>query len=283
MGVFFFISGYIWERTAQISNVKEGMTYLIKKTIQIMLPFMVWSFLVYPYFFQTDWKSWNIELIIQEFTNPHLWFLLTLYAYGFYFVLFKLFNKLGGAKLGIAFWLTSIAILTFIWYKYEMFKLALLYMPYFAAGTLMSQTNTTEKIFNNHLISNIGLLCIFLLMAFWTSGATSMLNIGIKLIVTFSVILLTYMTCTCLSWNKHFDNFIIECGKQSLPIYIIHWNFLHIFDIKPVLPQNELLAFIPVFLFAVIICYTCILFKKIIQLFPVMNLFLFGDYQKHLK
>lgn len=96
MGVFFFISGYIWERTAQISNVKEGMTYLIKKTIQIMLPFMVWSFLVYPYFFQTDWKSWNIELIIQEFTNPHLWFLLTLYAYGFYFVLFKLFNKWGG-------------------------------------------------------------------------------------------------------------------------------------------------------------------------------------------
>lgn len=280
MSIFFFISGFIWAKTARIETWNDGLHYVIKKTIQLMLPFIVWTFIVAPYFFQTNWETWTFAKIVDEFVNPHLWFLLTLYGYTFYFVIFKIFNKQGGVKTGILFWMTVLFILTAIWYKWHMFKLATLYLPYFALGTLVSQKNLTEKLASNRILSTLSLLSVFLLLGYWESGHTSLLNIGIKLIVSLSMILVTYAVCNKLNWNKYFDKFILMCGKYSLAIYIMHWSFLHIIDEKPLIVQNELIAFIPMLIIAILICYTCVLFKNIIALFPVADFLLFGNYKK---
>lgn len=98
MSIFFFISGFIWAKTARIETWNDGLHYVIKKTIQLMLPFIVWTFIVAPYFFQTNWETWTFAKIVDEFVNPHLWFLLALYGYTFYFVIFKIFNKQGGGE-----------------------------------------------------------------------------------------------------------------------------------------------------------------------------------------
>ena len=277
MAVFFFISGFIWEKTAKVNTAKEGLSYLWKKTIQIMLPFIVWTFLVYPYFFQTNWKVWSFKEIVNEFTEPHLWFLLTLYGYCFYFVAFRLINRWGGVKSGVAFWTISFIVLGAIWYKFGIFKLAALYMPYFAIGTLVPKNNIMETVSSNKFVTTIALSSIFLLMNFWNSGHTSLTNIALKVLVSLATILIVYVICTKLNWNRLWDCFIIECGKCSLAIYIMHWSFLHIFDEKPMIVQNELIAFVPILVIAVIICYACMLLKNIIQLFPTADLVLFGN------
>lgn len=278
MAVFFFISGYIWERTAKIDNIKESIFYLGKKAIQIMLPFIVWTFFIYPYCFQIEWQVWNMKSIVCEFSNPHLWFLLTLYGYTFYFVIFKFVNKLGGVKLSICFWIIVIIALGTIFYKFGMFKFATLYIPYFALGTLVASSNGMEKMLSNNLLSTTALVIIFLLTCFWESGHTNLVNIGVKILVSLSVIIVTYLICTKLTWNQYWNNFIIKCGKYSLAIYIIHWNFLHIFDEKLMIVQNELVAFIPILLFSILICYTCILFKDIIKIFLFADILLFGNH-----
>lgn len=275
MAVFFFISGYIWEKTAHINNMAEAMSFLVKKTRQLLLPLLVWN-IVTPYFFHTDWQLPTVSTFVEVFTEPHLWFLLTLYGYCFYFVLFKLFNKWGG-RYGIAFWVLSYILLFIVWRKFGLFKFETLYFVYFAVGTLVAGNKwVEEKGLSNSVVSVLSFIAILLLTNFWVSGQTSVLNVVIKMVVSCSVIVVTYLSCTRLNWNVHFDSFIRQCGQFSLAIYVMHWIFLHVWtDVD--IPQNELLAFFPVFLYAVIICYACILLKKIVALSPFMDFVLFGN------
>ena len=164
-----------------------------------------------------------------------------------------------------------------MWRKFGLFKLETLYFIYFALGTVVAGAKwVEEKGLSNSIVSALSFVVILLLTDFWVSGHTSVLNIVIKVIVSCGVIVVTYLSCTRLSWNRYFDSFIQECGRFSLAIYVMHWIFLHVgtgIDI----PQNELLAFIPVFVYAIIICQVCILLKKIVALSPFMDFVLFGN------
>lgn len=90
MAVFFFVSGYILEKTAHIESYGDAMRFLRKKTIQLALPLIVWQLVCYRYFFSTDWQPLGIADVLSVFTQPKLWFLLTLYGYMFAFVAYRL-------------------------------------------------------------------------------------------------------------------------------------------------------------------------------------------------
>lgn len=277
MGVFFFISGFIWNKTAHINNIKDAIIYFIKKTIQILVPFISWTFFMHTYCFQKNWQVWSISQIIHEFREPHLWFLLSLYGYSFYFIIYKIVNKYIGFKLSILFWLFSFCVLGIIWYEFKWFKMEVLYMPYFVMGVIFSQDKTIDKIFSNKIITTLSLFCIFTLLVFWESGHTSIINILIKLIISFSIILIIYLICKNDNWNQFISIFIMNCGKDSLAIYVMHWSFLKLLETKYLIVQNELLAFIPILLFSILICYVCIFFRKIISYSPFFDTILLGN------
>lgn len=163
-----------------------------------------------------------------------------------------------------------------VWRKFGSFKLETLYFIYFALGTLIAKSGLEEKAFSNNIVTAISFVAVLLMTDFWVSGQTSVLNIIIKIVVSCSVIVITYLSCTRLNWNVKFDNFIIQCGQFSLAIYVMHWMFLRIWT-EIDIPQNELLAFLPVLLYGVVICYVCILLKKILALSPLMDFVLFGN------
>lgn len=94
MAVFFFISGYIIEKTSRIENTKDFFIFLKKKTIQLMLPFIMWQFIVRKFFFVTDWQMLTWSDIMDGFIHPSLWFLLTLYGYMFAFAGFRIIANL---------------------------------------------------------------------------------------------------------------------------------------------------------------------------------------------
>lgn len=96
MGVFFFVSGYILNKTTHMDGCRGTMNFLFKKTVQLMLPFLVWGLLVNRYFFQDSWTAITVLDIENEFFNPHLWFLLTLYGYCFLFAGYKVVSNLVG-------------------------------------------------------------------------------------------------------------------------------------------------------------------------------------------
>lgn len=279
MALFFFISGFILETTAKITTLKESALFLLKKSSQLLLPFAVWTFFADKYFFQTEWAALSADSILSEIINPHLWFLPTLFCFSILFTINKFSIKGGGGRFSILFWGFIAVTLLLIWYRWGILKMSALYIIYFAAGTILSQNKSVDKLFQNQILATLALAIIVLCLPFWQSGATSMINISTKIAISFSVILIIYNLCTRLTWSKWWDKFILECGKFSLAIYVSHWCFLHIFDTKPTIVQNELLVFIPIFGFAILICLTCILFKKIVQLFPAADFLLFGEYK----
>lgn len=282
MAVFFFISGYIIEKTSRIENTKDFFIFLKKKTIQLMLPFIMWQFIVRKFFFVTDWQMLTWSDIMDGFIHPSLWFLLTLYGYMFAFAGFRiianleikrLHNKWGGVK--IIYFLFIEFALFLAWKLTGDFRLATLYLPYFSAGIFLSTFNK-EKWLGNKIMGTISLLIISLCTCFWISGATSITNIILKIFVSFAVIQLTYIICQ-INWNIKQDDFVRQCGICSLSIYVIHWTFLPMTPYSPLLPQNELYGLIITTLLGIIIAYACILINQLIGLLPIMRLLLLGQ------
>ncbi len=276
MGVFFFVSGYILNKTTHMDGFRATMNFLFKKTVQLMLPFLVWGLLVNRYFFQDSWTAITVLDIENEFLNPHLWFLLTLYGYCFLFAGYKVVSNLvGGGKFTLLYWIIVIIIMFVVWYELKCLKMATLYVIYFAVGVFISKIKR-ENLFANQLFTTVSLLMIFLLLAFWTSGSTSLLNIAVKIVVSFSVIQITYRLCTEMKWYKPWDTFILSCGKNSIAIYVVHWTFLHFFDKAPMMIQNELFSFIIMLIGGVLISVTCLLFHRIVRLSPILDMLMFG-------
>lgn len=279
MAVFFFISGFIWEKTARVETLSAAGKFLVKKTRQLFLPLVVWNF-VSPFFFTTDWQMLTLADVVEAYREPHLWFLLTLYGYAFYFAAFRIFSKWGGQKIGVCFWILALAALFVVWRKFGWFKFETLYFVYFAFGVLISRFRKEERVLGNQWTVGLSLVCVLLLTAFWSSGATSLTNIVVKVAVSFSVICLTYLCCTRFVWISPCESFIQLCGRCSLAIYILHWPFTHLTATKFEWPQTELLAFVPIVIYGILICYVCIGLKLVVSLSRVMNFLLFGEVLK---
>ena len=274
MAVFFFVSGYIIEQTASIDSMADGIKFLKKKTIQLLLPLLVWQLVCNRYFFSTDWTWWTMADIQDVFLHPCLWFLLTLYGFMFLFVGYKiLMHRCGGVK--IVYWLLAQVCLAIVWKYTGEFKLATLYLVYFAMG-VMVKAYGKEAWLCHKTTAAISVLVICLATCFWTSGATSVMNILLKVMVSFAVIQLIYILCTESKWNMLADRFVQRCGICSIAIYILHWAFLPLSPYHPLLPQNELIGLLVTSLGALVIAYVCCCLFELIKRIPMLSLWIFG-------
>lgn len=85
IGIFFFVSGYILDKVVCLNSFYEVLIFILKKTIQLMVPFFVWGVIAKHYFFAVSPSAITFEDLISQWTAPTLWFLLTLYGYMYYF------------------------------------------------------------------------------------------------------------------------------------------------------------------------------------------------------
>lgn len=92
IGVFFFVSGYIINKVSKINDIKSAGIFILKKTSQLMIPFLLWGLIVNKYTMDTI-STVGMEYFIAQWKNPTLWFLLTLYGYMFIFICFKLLEN----------------------------------------------------------------------------------------------------------------------------------------------------------------------------------------------
>ena len=277
MAVFFFVSGYIIEQTASIDSMADGIKFLKKKTLQLLLPLLVWQLVCNRYFFSTDWTWWTMADIQDVFLHPCLWFLLTLYGFMSLFVGYKLLMHRytsGGVK--IVYWLLAQVCLAIVWKATGEFKLATLYLIYFALGVMVNAFSK-EAWLCHKTTATISVLVICLATCFWTSGATSVMNILLKVMVSFAVIQLIYILCTECKWNMLVDRFVQRCGVCSIAIYILHWAFLPLSPYHPLLPQNELIGLLVTISFAIVISAVCCQLYGYLCKMPMVRLFLFGQ------
>lgn len=166
--------------------------------------------------------------------------------------------------------------LAIVWKYTGEFKLATLYLVYFALG-VMVKAYGKEAWLCHKTTAAISVLVICLATCFWTSGATSVMNILLKVVVSFAVIQLIYILCTECKWNMLADRFVQRCGICSIAIYILHWAFLPLSPYHPLLPQNELIGFLVTISFAIVISAVCCQLYGYSCKMPMIRLLLFGQ------
>lgn len=103
MGLFFFVSGFIIDYTTRIENWRDVRFFLWKKTVQLLVPLYVWTFVVRLFVFRPDWLLPDKHVVIDELIHPQLWFLHVLFIYMVFFALYKLIEtkiKRAGGEFG---------------------------------------------------------------------------------------------------------------------------------------------------------------------------------------
>lgn len=235
---------------------------------------MTWPLIIRRYFFQDDWSILTIQEIINEILQPSLWFLPVLYLYCVLFIGNAYLKNTFGKAI---YWIMISILLLIFWHFTGICKNAAIYIIYFAAGAIINNSNKLfAYIFGNKFLGTVAIMSICLLLGFWTSSKTSVLNIILKVIISFSVIIVTYLICSKVQWNNKISDYMEMCGKYSLAIYVVHWIFLPIVPSKILYTQNEILALITFSIVAILISYVCIGIKKLISFFPVLDILMFG-------
>lgn len=73
MGVFFFVSGYIINKTSNINNIYSCFSFIKKKFLQLIIPLLFWGILTH-YLFAKDVYLISYEDLYSQWKEPHLWY-----------------------------------------------------------------------------------------------------------------------------------------------------------------------------------------------------------------
>lgn len=157
-------------------------------------------------------------------------------------------------------------------------KLSTLYFVYFALGSIVADHSKLERTMLKPSTIALCFLGVVLATDFWSSGATSMTNVVLKVVVSLSVICLLYVVCSQWQWNSRIDSFIQKCGRESLAIYVMHWPFVYI-GIKMSLSDNEVIGMGANIIIAIGVCYVCFLLKRLMSSSKYLDLLFFGNYK----
>lgn len=276
MGVFFFVSGYIINKTSNINNIDSCFSFIKKKFLQLIIPLLFWGILTH-YLFAKDVYQISYEDLYSQWKEPHLWYLLTLFGYTVPFPFYKLLFYKRSLLCKIIVWLLWNGIVLILWKFTGDFKFAAMYLFSFVFGVLVSEYKKLELYLNNKWLTTIAMMFIFLFTNIFTSGSMSIINSLIKLSLTFSSVILTYQLCN-IKWNQKIDAYITKCGIYSIAIYAVHWFFLNIkFFAKYIDTNNELIIFLITSIIAIIISQICIYVKIIISKCYIFDSLMFGS------
>lgn len=276
MGVFFFVSGYIINKTSNINNIYLCFSFIRKKFLQLIIPLLFWGILTH-YLFAKDVYHISFQDLYSQWEKPHLWYLLTLFGYTLPFSFYKLVFYKRSLLCKIIFWLLYNALILILWKFTGDFKFSAMYLLSFAFGVLISEYKKLELYLNNKWLATIAITFILLFTNLFSSGAMSIFNSFIKLSLTFSSIILIYQLCN-IKWRQKIDIYITKCGIYSIAIYAVHWYFLNIkFFAKYIDTNNELIIFLITSIIAIIISQICIYTKMIISKCYIFDSLMFGS------
>lgn len=280
MPLFVFISGFLIDHNSCNKEIIVGQQ-IMKKLKSLIVPFIVWTYLLSPIFTQS-----TVIFSLNEFVNPNAryWFVYMLFYLCLIYigceVLYRK-NKFWGT---IIFLLICMVLLSIqLVYPMKVINSVIQYIPIFFYGVVISKFDNDRKdLFCNVLLRNVFLVVFVMSSIYYLKFEEAYLNKLMKLLSSFS---LSSIVVYCMrervisSFN---ENKIIKVfsyiGQNSIVIYLTHFEFLLLFE-----PPAELLnRFTPFWVFIITIILSspiisfCLLLGKIMEHFKWVNRFVYG-------
>lgn len=280
MPLFFFISGYIAQKTVHINNGSQLCNFIFKKARTLLIPFFVWQLFANKYFLREDWISVSEIDPLYVWNNPGLWFLKDLFLifiyYAFYNVIIEnrknrnilLFEVLALFVSFSVFVVMSIAGIT------SFNKIIFIYP--FIIGHFISKYAILEKVFTGEKAFAMIFFAFFILVCHWHSIGDIYDDI-LKMIISTFASLMFLKLAQVIKFNEYLRNRLIRYGNKSLTIYIIQFSFTrNITGVDCLLTINPFLAFVIYSVLAIVICEMCCWVDTIISQSKYTRLILLG-------
>ncbi len=287
MPLFFFLSGYIADKTTKINTINTFLKFIKNKSISLLLPMLIWP-LIHKYCFTNDVDfSFDtvFSLIINEIKSPGLWFLKMLFevfiCYSLFYIIsnwLRFKNKIITDSSIIILILGILISLSFILNDNSFITFSLNF-SFFMFGVLVSKYDFFKKILENKLILSFSLILFILLVGHYNFSEQDLIKMKLlKLVISILASIVFYSLSKMLIFNSKTDSYICLFGKKSLIIYVTHFAFFSILPKINLLPHDA--SFILVFLIttpiSVFLILFCIMIGKIVALLPFTNLLFYG-------
>lgn len=268
MGLFFACSGFLYKWKDVPAGIKPFFVELYKKTVRLLIPFLIWGLIMYIY----DDREWKfIDAIQYIIIHPHygLWFLQSLLKCYILIILINyISNKIQGlckhAKASIIIFVLVVSVLCHSLHKFSF--IVDWNFSMFMIGLILRQYARLWEIANNKIISTISAVGLFLPL---------FINFPFKEIVSISALLSFIAIAQTNTIPRFIKTQIEDFGKKSMPIYLLHFLFV-IKICRLDLFVNQVFEFFFLFALAVIIAFCCISIYRCIS-FGRLPMLLWGE------
>ena len=271
MGLFFACSGYLYKWINKNSSIKELIGVLAKKAYRLLIPYLVWGSIMFLYD-RCEWRA--MDALHYIIIKPHygLWFLQSLLKYYIFIVLVNyLINKIprfcNNAETVFFFIVLLVSIIC-----HCTNKLGFLFdwdWCMFLVGLIFRQNERIWKFVNNQTVATIAVAGMILPL---------FLNVLPKEVVSISALIAFVTIARTNSLPQSIQLQIEELGKNSMPIYLLHFFFV-IKICRLDIFTNQIFEFFFLLALAIPIAYCCIMIYRCIS-FGWIPMLLWGEKNK---
>lgn len=287
MPLFMFVSGYIGFKTYRVNTLSEAISGLAKKSRSLLFPYFIWPLLVYNLFMvkEYDFNIWSQFVDLLTKWSP-LWFLWNVFwFYVLYTIFLLIFKKLIFKNtiivdcIGFIFFFTLGIVMKYFHLPFLIdLNSFMLYGFFFYGGMFASKYLFISKLILNRTAFFVSFMLFFLLVGHYDFFDLGTKNKLIKMVLSISAIVLIYNFSVLYTDSSLVQRKLKQYGKSSLVIYVTHFSMWSLLDRGEFFSNlSHLSTIIVIGLIAMVLIETCILIKKIVSLFPYLDLILFGE------
>lgn len=228
MSFFFFLSGYINDKTNHIKD-RGTMAYIKKKAQALLIPFLFWSYIAVFFkddFIPTTLSEWVEPLLV--FPNRHFWFLPVLFIFS---IIYLLMNKLIASRsIGwgrIAFYAIPVLSFSFFGFATHQYHLVIygIYLASFFLGDYLSCNEQFRKFILRDGVYGLSATILFVAWKIYPLEANgvawkSLVNLILSFVCSYTMCVFCYNFFRKVTLPTFFKRCLQEMGKMSLVIYV---------------------------------------------------------------
>lgn len=153
------------------------------------------------------------------------------------------------------------------------------YFPFFVLGLWMRKYKFVNDVVLNNYSYAVGIL---LLIIGWYFSSIESFVIGF--IAALGAVVVVWMTCREINSELKVAKMLSIVGKNTLPIYAIHYLFIAVMpctlrDMVNI-PNGFFFQVVIVFVYAALVIFLCLLVDRILSLNPITRMIFFGESKK---
>lgn len=277
MPVFFAVSGYLSFRNDEWIKQSREISRFGKRSAMLLLPMMVWSLLL-------NICDGDVSLNISTIYREEYWFFLVLWWFNLAYLIISYLS----VRFRFSLWV-NLAVYAFLQLVIIILRTKDIdlcgffpihniqyYFPFFAIGILMRKYEKIRYLVLNEYTYAVGLILVGIGLYF-----RGMQSYAIFLLGAIGAVVVAWSACRRIKGDNHCARALGYVGRNTLPIYAIHYLFLAPLPLcirdMCLVPMGFTLQVTVSFACAALIILLCLLMDRIISINPITKLLFFGQ------